>query len=871
VTIERRVDQILGQLTLEEKVSLLHQHQPAIERLGLTEFHTGQEGLHGLAWSGEATVFPQAIGLGSTWNPELLQRVGVAVAREIRACHHGDRPHVGLNVWAPVVDLLRDPRAGRNEEGYSEDPHLTGVLSTAYCEGLSRDNATAPTLKHFLAYNNEHDRVTTSSDVRPRLREYYLRAFEPAIRSGAAKAVMLSYNLVNGRPCHVSPYVTEILRTWEPGLVVVSDAFAPTNLADEQGYFETHEESHAAALQAGLDSFTDRGEDPAFTTSTLHNAIGKRLVDEAAIDAALRRLLSLRLWLAEADTNDWPAVVNCPEHQELAREAVRQSIVLLRNESLLPLDPARLTSVAVVGPLAADCLTDWYSGSLPYAVTPLDGLRARLGADRVSHYPGVDRVRFRIGEQPYELDVYDWGDGLVAFRAGNGKFLTRKETGELVADKDQPNGWVVHETFRLHGTNWLEHVATETPYPIVDFERVVDGVTAAAEAARLADVAVVVVGNHPMVGARETTDRPDIDLPARQSELVKAVLAVNPRTVLVVESSYPYALDWADVPASLWLSHGGQETGNGLADVLFGDVSPSGRLTQTWPGSSDELQAIGGIGEYDIIETGRTYLYQRSQPLYPFGHGLSYTQFTYAGLRWTGADAGGSATVTVTNAGERQAAEVVQFYVRRVSPSHVRYPTKRLIGFRRIELRPNESANVSVDVGTDALAHWDVRGHRFVVETGTYELLAGGSSADLPVTTAAWVEGERLPARDASRPIAAVDFDAQQGVRFIPQTPLVGDALTVPASGWICFHEVEFATAATTFVMSGSLGDGSRAQLRLGDLTGEPLATIEGPRDGSTPGSWTTIRTSVPATTGKHDLYLYLAGGVQISQFWFES
>ncbi|GAB3422002.1 glycoside hydrolase family 3 C-terminal domain-containing protein [Flindersiella endophytica] len=864
---EQRVEEILGQLTLEEKIGLLHQHQPAIERRGLPEFHTGQEGLHGLAWSGEATVFPQAIGLGSTWNPELVRAIGVAVGREIRACHHSDRPQVGLNVWAPVVDLLRDPRAGRNEEGYSEDPYLTGVLSTAYCEGLSHENATAPTLKHFLAYNNEHERVTTSSDVRPRLlHEYYLRAFEPAIRSGAAKAVMLSYNLVNGRPNHVSPYITEVLRTWSPDLVVVSDAFAPTNLAEEQGYFETHEESHAAALHAGLDSFTDRGDDPAFTTTTLRNALHKGLLDESTIDAAVRRLLRMRLHLdtivQQENKRASQQLYKSHDHQALAREAVRQSIVLLNNDAVLPLDATHLGSVAVLGPLADDCLTDWYSGTLPYAVTPLDALRSRLGDDHVSHHAGVDQVRFRIGEQSFELDAYDWGDGVLAFRAKDGRVLTRKESGDLVADQDQPNGWVVHETFRLHGTDWLEHLATETPYPINDFELVEDGVTAAAEVARQADVAIVVVGNHPMVGARETADRSHLDLPTRQFELVKAVLAHNPRTVLVVESSYPYALDWADVPASLWLSHGGQEIGNGLADVLLGDVSPSGRLTQTWLGSSAELEAIGGIGEYDIIETGRTYLYQYSQPLYAFGHGLSYTRFSYAGLRW----AGGAATVTVTNAGDRAAAEVVQFYVRRASPSNVRYPAKRLAGSRRIELLPGETAEVSVDLESDALAHWDVRQHRFVVETGTYELLAGGSSANLPVAVTAQIDGEPLPPRDATQPIAAVDFDAQAGVRFVPRTPLVGDALTVPASGWICFHDVDFATAATTFVVSGRFCDHSRMELRLGDLTGEPLATIEG----SAPDSSTTIRTSIPATTGQHDLYLSLAGGARISQFWFE-
>lgn len=850
MTPEERIDEVLADLTLDEKIGLLHQCQPRIDRHGLAEFHTGQEALHGMAWAGAATVFPQAIGLGSTWSPELLERIGAAVAREIRACHHGDRPEVGLNVWAPVVDLRRDPRAGRNEEGYAEDPYLTGVLSEAYCRGLAGADplrwTTAPTLKHFFAYDHETSRVTSSADVRPRLlHEYYLRAFERAIRSGAAKAVMLSYNLVNGRPNHVTPYVAQVLRRWSPDLVVVSDAYAPTNLAGEQGFFATHEEAHAAALRAGLDSFTDRDRDPTFTTETIRRAYDQGLVDEATIDRAVRRLLRMRWSLGEFDPpgarpfTSVPAdVVGGEEHTALAREAVRRSIVLLRNDGLLPLDSD--VTVAVLGPLSDDCPVDWYSGTPIAPTTPVDGIRRRIGADRVVVHRGVDRVRFRIGSQTFEVARYDWGDGLVALRAENDKFLTRKDDGRLVADQDQPNGWVVQETFRFHGEAVLEHVATGERYDLHDVALLSDGAAEAARVAARADVAVVVVGNHPLVGARETTDRTNLDLPEAQSRLIRAVVAANARTVLVVESGYPYALAWEDrhVPAILWLSHGGQETGNGLADVLFGDHQPGGRLTQTWYGSSADLERIGRIDDYDIIRSGRTYLYGRTTPLYPFGHGLAYTDFAYTGIR----RAGEAVEVDVRNVGERPAEEVVQVYVRRVSPSAVHYPNLRLCGFARVEVRPGDSATVTVPVHREDFAHWDVRRHRFVVEQGDYEILAGRSSADLrvrlPVRIAAgraadargadepasadssapgeafegWT-GETLPPRDPFRLTEAVDFDDHDGVRLIPRSALSGDAVRLGSGSRIVFRDVEFGVAASGLV--ANVRGSGRLEVRL--------------------------------------------------------
>ena len=344
-----RVADLLSRLTLEEKTALLHQHQPPVPRLGLAGFRTGTEALHGLAWLGPATVFPQAVGLASTWNIDLVRAVGVAVGDETRGFHHKDPTRGGLNVWAPVVNQLRDPRWGRNEEGYAEDPYLTGLMATAYAAGLRGDHPrflkTAPTLKHFLGYNNETRRDTSSSNLWPRvLHDYELPAFRTAIASGAAVAVMASYNLVNGRPAHLSPLINDALRRWtEDEVLLVSDAAAPTNVAGVQGYYADHVDSHAALVRAGVDSFTDNDDRPAVTVERLATALSRGLLTPDDIEDAARRVLTIRFRLGEFDPpedNPYAAitadVINCPEHQALALDAARQAIVMLRNDEQRP-------------------------------------------------------------------------------------------------------------------------------------------------------------------------------------------------------------------------------------------------------------------------------------------------------------------------------------------------------------------------------------------------------------------------------------------------------------------------------------------------------------------------------------------------------
>lgn len=909
--VAERVADLLARLTIDERIGLLHQYQAPVERLGLEPFRTGTEALHGLAWLGPATVFPQAIGLASTWNPELVRRVGAATADEVIAFHRKDRAGAGRNVWAPVVNPLRDPRWGRNEEGYSEDPWLTGVFGTAYASGLKGDGRvmkTAPTLKHFLAYNNETDRCQTSSNLPPRvLHEYELRAFRAPIEAGAAVAVMPSYNLVNGRPAHLSPLINDVLRAWaRDDLLVVSDAYAPANLFGLQAYYDDPAEAYAHALRAGLDSFTQDDASPQATLGHIAAALRRGLIDESHIETAVRHALSIRVRLGEFDPVEpyleiTEAVVNRPEHQRLAREAATESMTLLKNDGLLPLTSRK---VAVVGPLADVLLEDWYSGTLPYQVTARAGLAGRV---ETLYCEGADRIVLRADEgyvsassettggplvtgPSAEFDLFDWGGGAIALRsAANGRHVGVDDDDVLVNDQPGPSGWEVRQTFRMEDRfrgMVLRHIATGRYVGIGQGDRqgvltladdaenaavfivetVESGAVAAARLAAEADVAIVVLGDHPLVNGRETEDRADLALPPRQEDLLKAVHAANPSTVLVVSSGYPFALNWADahVPAILWSSHGGQEYGHALADVLFGDADPGGRLTQTWYRSASELPELF---DYDIIATDATYLYFRGRPLYPFGHGLSYTTFGYTDLTAVARDGALRLEVTVANTGSRPGVEVVQFYTHQCR-SRVKQPVRSLRGFVKVRLAPGESRRVGVTVPLTDLAFWDVTRGRFVVEAAPCKAQAGPSSGAIRLCERFDLPGESVPPRDPAR-LDAVACDDYDAMTLCEATRESGDAVRSAEPGaWILFRDVGF-TEETTVVVTAASDDGGMVTVRLGDPLGEIAATVAVPRTTSRFDPVET-RAHLSPVTGVRDVYVVCENeGVTVTTLGF--
>ncbi|WP_116245724.1 glycoside hydrolase family 3 protein [Nocardiopsis sp. FIRDI 009] len=911
----RRVDDLIGRLTLEEKVTLLHQHQPPVERLGLGPFRTGTEALHGVAWLGPATVFPQAVGLAATWDADLLRRVGEATAAEVLTLHARDPEGAGRNVWAPVVNPLRDPRWGRNEEGYSEDPWLTGVLATAYARGLAGDGPrlrTAPTLKHFLGYNNETDRCTTSSDLPPRvLREYELPAFLPALRDGAAVAVMPSYNLVNGRPAHLSPLVGEVLREAAPEpILVVSDAYAPANLVELQRFHPDLPTAYAHAIRAGLDSFTQDDDRPEATVGHVREALARGLLTEADVDRAVRSVLSVRTRLGEFDPEPPPTEtdrIDTPEHRALAREAATRSLTLLRNEGLLPLTDVR--RVAVIGQLGDTVLEDWYSGTLPYAVTAYQGIAARVetvfheGADRVTvAAPGRGvlvapddggPLRAAAGGAPgTEFDLLDWGGGAHALRsARTGRYVDEGPDGTLVCTAPGPGTWEVRQTFRLEeaaqgghhlvqihtgrhvvvdgATSLLRLAADPGPGTPFTVHGLGSGAREAARVAATADVAVVVAGDHPMVNGRETEDRADLELPAAQERVLRAVREANPATVLVLSSGYPFGVTWADthVPAILWSAHGGQEYGHALADVLFGDAEPAGRLTQTWYRSADDLP---DLLDYDIIGAEGTYLYFGGEPLYPFGHGLGYTTVEYGDPEVT-VD-GGRVTVrtAVTNTGARTAEEVVQVYTRQLS-SRVRVPLRALRGFARLSVPPGGSAVAEVAFDVDRLALWDTTRDRFVVEEAPREVLVGRSAQDIRATTALDVPGEPIPPRDAfTGPWSADGYDAAHRVQLCPVTRERGDAVrAVGDAAWVAFRDVDLGTGAAECRLVVNAAAGTRIRLRLDDpREGAVVAEVAVPA-AADPFDFTEVRADTDGADGVRDLYLVLAEGAAVASVGF--
>ncbi|GEK22559.1 glycoside hydrolase family 3 protein [Cellulomonas xylanilytica] len=895
-----RAQELLDQLTPAERLALLHQHAAPVTRVGLGPFRTGTEGLHGVAWLGTATTFPQPVGLAATWDADLLERVGAVVGTEVRAKHAAD-PTVSLNVWAPVVNPLRHPRWGRNEEGYSEDPHLTAHLATAYSRGLRGDHPTywrtVPTLKHLVAYGNETDRSVTSAQLSPRvLHEYELPAFRGPIEAGVVGAVMPSYNLVNGRPNHVARELLDEVRGWTPAsLFVVSDAGAPTNLVVGERYYDDHVEAAAAAVRAGVDSFTDHDADPSRTIAHLTAALERGLLDQADVDRAALRQLELRLSTGELDPDldPWAGVttadLDVPASRALAREAATRAVVVLENDGVLPLRPG--ARVAVVGPHADQVLVDWYSGTPPYTISIAEALEPAdvvTGADTVALRSattgayvdvGADGILTATAPTAALHDVTDWGEGVLTLRAAGTGLLWTGAGWILRADATSVHGWVAQESFRAHrhedGSLSLQHVGSgrwlmvqrdggvlvadaASPATAERFtlRTVRSGTVRAVDAARDADVVVLAVGNDPHLLGRETEDRPHLRLPESQAELARAVLEANPSTVLVVVSSYPYVLGTLgdQAAAVVWTSHGGQELGHAVADVLRGDAEPQGRLAQAWP---ETEQDAGDLLDYDVIGGGLTHWYAARPARWAFGHGLSYTTVAYEVLDGSAQ----SVRVTVRNTGDRPVDELVQVYAS--APEHrLPLPHRRLVAHRRVRLDPGQTAVVALDVAADAFAVWDVTRSRFVVEPGRYELHAGPSSADLPLAVEVDVAGEPVPARTLTAWVRAIDHDERDDVTFAERTRETGDALEVSRgrrTGWVLFRDVDLTGVGHVEL---DVARGGSVRLEVRDGRGwRSLGAADVPAGGRY--DWSTVEVGLPAT-GVGDLRLVLTGPVRL-------
>lgn len=979
--LEERVDDLISRFTLDEKIELMCQYQAEIPRLGVKKYKHGTEGAHGVAWLGEATVFPQNTGLACTWNPELLQKIGSVIGDEARVYFQRDPAINGLTIWAPTVDMERDPRWGRTEEAYGEDPHLTGALTTGLVKGLQGDHPfyykAVATLKHFYGNNNEADRGSASVSIDPRnKREYYLKAFEPAFREGRAGSMMTAYNGINGTPCNFNHEVRDIVKgEWNMDGFVVGDAGDVLGTVMDHGYVGSYAEAVAGSVKAGIDSITD---DQPISFRALRDALEQGLLTEADLDQALRNTFRVRFRLGEFDPagrnpySHVPEAKLCaPEHAALSRESARESVVLLKNDGLLPL--RRETGpVAVLGPLADEAFTDWYSGTPPYRVTPLQGVTEKMNDGSVLFGTGLDRIRLRSAasgkyvriaaaeggnaaliadsDDPAQAAVFernDWGWGQVTLRAvDSGKFVTESDSGLLTATADEARGWFVKEVFgfetaesgsvtmkswegkpvgpngrgelrvgeipetadesgkaertgeagRVNEVGGADELDVARIVAIADeFDRagagkgngadrasgsavsggfivevVQSGIEQAVMAAKTAETAIVFVGNSPFINGKETTDRPDITLPPSQQTLIQAVRAANPRTVVVIVGSYPFAVNWEQehVPSLMFTSHAGQELGHAVADVLFGDYNPAGRLNMTWYKSADQLP---DLMDYDIIKGKRTYQYFDGEVLYPFGHGLSYTSFEYGGLSLDQTKLNAEGTVNVTlnvrNSGDLAGDEVVQLYVR-AENSRVPRPLKTLKGFKRLHLAAGESRAVSFALRAEELAFWDVTRERYCVETGMYTIMVGPSSGSIAAAAALEVDGEIVPPRSFREPVKAVNYDDYDRV-FVDECREGGESIRLAwADGWIAFHDVELGAGPARFEarVSGHPWGGEIA-VTLDSPDGETVFACPVPPTGGRQ-AWTTVTCPATGLTGRRNVYLHLKGEVQIS--WFK-
>jgi beta-glucosidase len=840
---EARAADLVARMTVEEKVSQLVNDAPAIERLGVPAYEWWNECLHGVARAGAATVYPQAIGLAATFDKALMREVAVAIGDEGRAKHHqfvrqGRRGrYQGLTFWSPNINIFRDPRWGRGQETYGEDPYLTARMGVAFVKGLQGDDPrywkVVATAKHFAVHSGpEPDRH--SFDVRPSERdlyETYLPAFQALVQEAKVASVMGAYNRVNGESASASQrLLLDILRRdWGFDGYVVSDCGAIDDIYQGHKLVATREEAAALGVRKGCD--LECGS----VYKSLTAALAKGLVTEVDLDVALRRLMFARMKLGMFDPPERvryaqiPYSVNQSEtHDRLARKVAQSSLVLLKNDGLLPLSRG-LKTIAVVGPTATDVMTllGNYYGTPAQPVTILAGIRAGVGTDtKVLYARGADLVEGRqdpravpIIESSHLRAGPDAAPGGLRAEYFNGRepqgeaLLTRVDpTVSFRWDRESPTADLVArgelaatrglgtDDFSVRWTGQLLPPVTG-PYEIavtgddgfrldLDGRRVIDEWTTAPraraqsafvdlvagraydvrleyfdairdaeirlawrlpggkepmeealDAARAADVVVFVGGLTGDVEGEEMRvsypgfaggDRTDIGLPGTQDKLLRALHATGKPVVLVLTTGSAIAVEWAqqNLPAILVAWYPGQRGGNAVADVLFGDVSPAGRLPVTFYKSVSQLPPFA---DYDM--KGRTYRYFGGEPLYPFGHGLSYTRFEYSGLRLDktalGADDTLAVSVTVKNAGTRPADEVVQLYARAVAPT-LSMPLHELRGFERVPLQPGEERRVSFTLKPSAdFTHYDVARKAYRAEPGVYEIQVGASSRDI--------------------------------------------------------------------------------------------------------------------------------------------
>lgn len=844
-SFEDRAADLVSRMTLEEKVSQMQNSAPAIPRLGIPEYDWWNEGLHGVARAGQATVFPQAIGLSATFDIPLMSGVATAISDEARAkdnefIRHGMHGrYEGLTFWSPNINIFRDPRWGRGQETYGEDPFLTSRMGVAFVRGLQGDDPTYrklnATAKHFAVHSGpESERH--HFDVHPSARdlyETYLPAFQALVQDAKVDAVMGAYNRLNGEPASASHFLLQdtLRKQWGFKGYVVSDCDAVEDIYLRHKIVQTAEQASSLAVKNGDN--LDCGKTYTALTAAVHDG----LISETEIDNALKPLMAARFRLGMFDPPErvrWAQIPysanQSPEHDALSRRAAQESIVLLKNDGILPLSN-NVRRIAVIGPTADDvtALLGNYHGTPAAPVTILQGIREAAPHAEITYARGADLVEGMSGPGDAALIASNYlrpaatttehglkGEYFPGKDFSASPVLTRTDSdisfnwdhstptddmilrGEFPANKALANNdfsvrWsgqllppvsgryelsdVASNGYRLYvggrlvidawntGSNPQAHKASvdmeagksydirleyaknnqnndvrlswRQPHAKTPWQEAVDD-------ARNADVVIFVGGLTSDIEGEEMKvsypgfaggDRTDLRLPATQEKLLEALQATGKPVALVLTTGSALAIDWAKqhISAILVAWYPGQRGGNAVADVLFGTANPAGRLPITFYKADEKLPPFD-----DYSMEGRTYRYFKGEPLYPFGYGLSYTQFTYSDIQLDHSKLSANdpmkVTVKVKNVGRRAGDEVVQLYLRPLHAAHARV-NKDLRGFQRVNLQPGEARDITFDVTPAVdLKYYDVEHHAYAVDPGTYQVQIGASSSDIRLT-----------------------------------------------------------------------------------------------------------------------------------------
>jgi len=908
----KRAEELVASMTENEKLGMLSTHHSEIPRLGLGEFFVGTEVARGYVGRQPdmiSTVFPQPEGLAATFDRELMQQLGTVAGKEGRAYFNRNKKG-GLCLWGPTVDLVRDPRWGRTEEAYGEDPFLAGQLAAAYTDGMAGRTEdgyylTVPTLKHFCADNNEEARDRCNAVLPLRLKyEYYYASFEDPVVNGGARSLMAAYNEINGIPAIMNPELeTKLKEEW--GLwFVVSDGGDMSQTVTSHRVTRKMSEAYAWALKGGCDVMT---EGDMTVRPAAEQALKEGSVTWEDIDRSLVRVVEARIRLGHLDKTPFDdiddSVIDCPEHQKINLRASREQVTMLANRGLLPIEETP-ENIAVVGPLADENLMDWYTGYSAREVSVLDGIKREYSGAVVEHDSLWDRVSVLCPNGKYLsaksdgtviadadrvtdaeiFELQDWGENWQNLYSVLYKRYVRlfDEDNEIRLHNRKVYDWFTRETFNFFEYNgktvieeFLGHrrlVCDEDGKLSVKAERAVSddmlfkiitessGEQRAADIADRNDLVIYCVGNHPTQVAKECYDRKTLDLNIQRGMTFKMAMH-NPNTLLVIISSYPYAFNAGEeyAGAILWTSHAGEHLGTVVAETVRGKNNPSGKLPLTWYKSELDLP---DIMNYDIENAGSTYMYFKGEPLFPFGHGLSYSTFDYSDLSFVQTADGVDLTLTVSNTSEYDGTETVQIYFT-ADGSEVSRPLRKLCAFERVALKAGESKSVTLKAPSFIFRIFDLRSGRMLVEDCDCTFAAGSSSSDIRLETKLHISGEKIGERPAS--FSVLTYEKAQDVT-IGWSHAVGESY-VTARGWhgsLVYGGIDFKKYKTVTVTLGSIMGAKELKCVCGgEEVTIPLTTTD---SFDTPESFTA---DIPADTKSDELVIVPAGGCAVYRIEF--